>query len=859
MKKSITTTLLATGFCLSLGLGVGLFGGNADVAMAETPVISTVAGAAVRLPDRTEENDGTTYENYGIRFSSVIDKSRFDELSRTYTVTTGTFILPWTAYDANAINEENCFAADTAKYYWQTGTAADGSPVYNTSETAGKTLIYHSASAPVPDGENYRLNGSAVNLGDADMTGVRFVGVGYVKCEADGTASYLFGSTDETNARSVAEVAQKLYYKADGMTADKQALTNEQKSDLANAYVQKYINLYKAANGENPTVDYTLKVNMETSTGFESFETTATAELDSYDATLPGTQTPAMIDGSAKASRFVYNTNTTSDSLSVSEDEFMAMGYYGDGAAIGKSSDWSVDGTSICIDFGKANGWLGFSGAAISMTPYRYVSFVAYCDKNYPIFAGNSFWVNGTASYEAKFELQAGVPSRIVFDLGQNFTSVNTFAFQENAYDPDSKLYIDDVRFYNKTVESIPYNTEAVPVNPISLSEDNILSLGSVYKGATGAVTKSTAWSVDGKSESLCFDFSKRSEDYWMGMSGTGYSWGATTSYISFVAYCEENYETPDNAFWITTIGGGCDVDFSLTGGVAKKIVVPVTGSGVSKFTFQYSTVNKNCKLYIDDIKVYSETTIARVAPLDVTEKAASMQGWAYNAGRGTPLASASSDWSADGKSLSLCIDFSQMTDANNWIGVNLNGYSLGATYKYMSFTAYCEKDYNVTNALWISDVGQNSTIYTSTEFSLKAGKAQTFEWNYNSDKLSIFSLHVPADFNCKIYIDDIRFYNEKEAGPNPGLYTETIVNQDKVTVLAGFTSLITAPDAKVTITISYQTEEGGEWKTLVTESDKLAAAGTIGSSSYCKVKVTATSESGILAEQIVDLSTNVG
>lgn len=182
MKKSITTTLLATGCCLSLGLGVGLqFGANdVDVAMAETPVIATVAGAAVRLPDQTEGNDGTTYENYGIRFSSVIDKSRFDELCQTYTVTTGTFILPWTAYNANAVNEENCFAADTAKYYWQTGKDADGAPVYNTSETAGKTLIYHSASAPVPDGENYRLNGSAVNLGDADMTGVRFVGVGYV-------------------------------------------------------------------------------------------------------------------------------------------------------------------------------------------------------------------------------------------------------------------------------------------------------------------------------------------------------------------------------------------------------------------------------------------------------------------------------------------------------------------------------------------------------------------------------------------------------------------------------------------------------------------------------------------------------
>lgn len=845
MKKAVRNTLLATSLCFALGaaaVGICLNSGSAFAEeAAQTPIISTIPGASIRYPEKTQDG----FENDGLRFSSTIDKTQYDQLiSDGYTVTTGTFIVPWSYYATAELNEENCFTNPV--YYWETSAGN-----YSVAEIEGKTLILNVEGKPyVPEGEtDYRLNGSIIKLKDNSVLNRKFVGVGYIKYEKDDVTNYAFGTTDESNARSVAEVAQKAYYNQKG-------IDDTTRANIGEAYVQRYLDLYKAANGEYPTVEYTEKVSVEAKDGFRSVNAgVKTVTVETYDAKIPGTNVPAMLDGSAKVSTgYVYNGNTTSQSLSISEDDLFTLSpYTSDEGVVTKSTEWSVDGQSLCIDYSKANSaWQGFYGSNTLKVSGRYVSFVAYMEEGYPEFGGSAFWINGSASKEAVFVLEPGVPKRVEIDLG-GFSTVNAFAFQQNARRTDCKLFIDDVRFYDKTVDSVPYNIENLPVSPISITEDNILSLGSMYEGTEGAVTKSTEWSVDGKSESLCFDFSKKSREYWMGVTGNAYSWGTTTRYISFVAYCEDNYVTPNNAFWITTVGGGCDVDFSLTGGVPKKIVVPVSGSGVSLFTFQYNSVNSNSKLYIDDIIVYNDTAETKVPALDVTDKVASATEWSYH---GT--ADGSVVVTKDEKSQAICIDFSNITDANTWAGVNLNGYDLGATYKYLSFTAYCEQDYSMANALWISDAGQITTIYTgaASEFALSAGVAKTFEWNYNSNKLSIFSLKPPTDKNCKIYISNIQFYNYKEEGSNPGLHTQTFVNGDKTTVVAGFTNLITSADTTVSLTMSIQTENGGEWTTIATEATKCALSQTVDLSAltYCKVKVVATSQGVVLSTQVVDL-----
>lgn len=857
MKKSIKTILLVTSCFVLLAVAFGFVFSANMVAVAENPLITTVPGAAVMLPEATEGG----YTNGGIRFSSVIDKAQYDALVANGTVETGMFIIPWNAYAQNEANEENLIT--NPKYYWQTGVDEDGNPVFSSEETADKTLVFRSDCQPVVNDESsYRINGFVTDLDDVYMRNVSFVGVGYVKATAsDGAVTYTFAATSESNARSLALVAQKLYYKADATTADGTSLSSSDRTEIAQAYVQKYIDLYKAANGKNPTVSYESTAMVETKNGFERTEVTLSAELSSIDATIPGTEIPAMLDGSSKGGvRYVYNNNATAESISLSEDDLFAIGTYTpEEGVVTKSSDWSVDGTSLRIDFTKTtSSWHGFNGSAISVAPGRYVSFVAYSESEYPVFGGSSFWIDGSASVEKVFTLEPGVPKRVEFDLGQAFSSIKAFAFQKNPYaDDDCVIYIDDVRIFNKTVQVVDTSyvtTEQVPVNPISVSEDNILSIGEMYKGSEGAVTKSTEWSVDGKSESLCFDFSKRTENYWMGVTGSAYSWGENTSYISFVAYCAEDYDTPNNAFWIKTVGGERDVDFSLKGGIAKRIIVPVTGSGVSLFTFQYSSVNEDCKLFIDDIIVYSTTEEKTVSVADSTDMIFAGDRYMYQGSNSEASVTKSNAWSVDGGE-SLLFDFSASTfEGGEWMGVSLNEYGLGKTYGYVSFTAYADKDYSST--VWISNQGQESTVYKP--IALQAGKATTFEFPFNANKLTLFTFGVPADKSCKLYVDNIKFYDAKAEvlGDDPGLYTQTISAADKATVIAGFTSLITDASKDVTLVVSCQTSADGAWTQIASESTKCAlnAVVDLSDKTYCKVKVEAIVDGKVVATQILDL-----
>lgn len=688
MKKTIKLSLFAAGCCLSLGLcaGLGLIKHNSGVAVAETPLITMVNGAAVRLPDKTLDNG---YSNCGIRFSSIIDKTGYENLKENNDVTSGTFILPWPSYSANPVNEVNCFAEATAKYYWQIGVDSEGAPVYNTTQTEGKTLIYHSESVPELDGDNYRLNGSAVNLGDADMTGVRFVGVGYVKYTSETETNYEFATTSETNARSVAEVAQKLYYKTDAVTADDKTLSDGQKDDLALAYVQKYIDLYHEANGNNPTVEYTLNVNMETSKGFEGVEVQSVAELDSYDAKLPGTQTPIMLDGSSKVSK----------------------------------------------------------------------GYIMNSDK---------------------------------------------------------------------------------PADAVEVTEDNLLSLG-VYNSETAAVTKSSEWSIDGKSESLCIDYSKLSRQNWAGVgeAATPFEWGGGKYMLSFVAYSDKDYVTANAALWYKTNGQEVSYDITLKAGVPQRIAIPVSGSALKLFTFE-NPQDSTCKLYIDDVYVYSGYFTHEGGILVDPEETLST----LNA----------DDWSFEGK---------KSFYASNWYDTNVRpGY--GWQYSGLNdenkadtvaMIIYIEEDFNSPDAMWMSVfTDYNETQSKSYYLPVDLHKGANYvEFKLADDFVKVSSIQWQKH---AMWVDNIQVFNSAKVNRNGRVYAETYVDNNKAIIVAGFTDVITKFSKEVELTISYQTAEDGEWTTLATEASKCALSSTVDLSklTYCKVKVTATSQGATLATQVIDL-----
>lgn len=681
MKKTVRNTLLATSLCLTFGAVLGICLNDRTTAFAtgaETPIISPIAGASVRYPGKNAET--AKYENDGLRFSSTIDKAQYDALVEGgYTVTTGTFILPLSYWSANPVNEENCFSA-APKYYWAT---AEG---YSVAETEGKLQILNVIGDPSIEGDVYRLNGSVLNLKDNSVLNVKFIGVGYIKYEKDETTTYAFAETTESNARSVADVAQKAYYNQGG-------IDDETRTSIGEAYVQRYLDLYNAKNGAYPTVEYTETVKVETKNGFktvEVFEKSTT--VSKYDDKIPATQIPAMLDGSAKVSK----------------------------------------------------------------------GYIMNSDK---------------------------------------------------------------------------------PADAVEVTEDNLLSLG-VYNSETAAVTKSSEWSVDGKSESLCIDYSKLSSQYWAGVgeAATPFEWGGGKYILSFVAYSDKDYVTKNSALWYKTNGQEVSYDITLKAGVPQRISIPVSGSALKLFTFE-NPQDSTCKLYIDDVYVYSGLFTHEGGILvDPKEELTTLNA---------------DDWSFEGK---------KSFYASNWYDTNVRpGY--GWQYSGLNdenkadtvaMIIYIEEDFKSPDAMWMSVfTDYNETQSKSYYLPVDLHKGANYvEFKLADDFVKVSSIQWQKH---AMWVDNIQVFNSAKVNRNGRVYAETYVDNNKVTVVAGFTDVITKFSKEVELTISYQTAEDGEWVTLATEAKDCALSHTIDLTSltYCKVKVTATSQGATLATQVIDLVTS--
>lgn len=680
MKKAVRNTLLATSLCFAFGAAAVGLCFNSGFAFAEeaaqTPIIKTIAGASIRYPEKTETGD---YVNDGLRFSSTIDKTQYEQLkSDGYTVTTGTFILPLSYWSENPVNEENCFTTPT--YYWATEEGG-----YSVEDTTGKLQILNVEGKPyVPEGKtDYQLNGSVLNLKDNSVLNVKFVGVGYIKYEKGGVTNYAFGTTDESNASSVAEVAQKAYYNQTG-------IDEATRTSIGEAYVQRYIDLYKTANGEYPTVEYTETVNVETKDGFQSVDAgVKTMTVESYDAKIPGTDVPAMLDGSSKVSK----------------------------------------------------------------------GYIMNSDK---------------------------------------------------------------------------------PADAVEVTEDNLLSLG-VYNSETAAVTKSSEWSIDGKSESLCIDYSKLSRQYWAGVgeAATPFEWGGGKYMLSFVAYSDKDYVTTNAALWYKTNGQEVSYDITLKAGVPQRISIPVSGSALKLFTFE-NPQDSTCKLYIDDVYVYSGYFTHEGGILVDPEETLST----LNA----------DDWSFEGK---------KSFYASNWYDTNVRpGY--GWQYSGLNdenkadtvaMIIYIEEDFNSPDAMWMSvftDYNEKQAKSYYLPVDLHKG-ANYVEFKLADDFVKVSSIQWQKH---AMWVDNIQVFNSAKVNRNGRVYTETYVDNNKATIVAGFTDVITKFSKQVELTMSIQTAEDGEWTTLATEATKCAVSGTVDLSklTYCKVKVTATSQGATLATQVIDL-----
>ncbi len=234
--KNLKVKLLSVAAIALVATG-GLYLQNAQTVSAETSPFKMVEGASIRVPTQDEAT--------GIRFRSLLTKTQkaaYDEAG--YTISAGTFILPSSYYAANPLTAANV----TTDYCWD--SAEQGKKqILNVVGT-----LYEDAETP----DYYTLNGSVLNILDPNFM-LDYMGVGYLKLEKGGETTYVLAETNVDNARTPVEVAEKAI-----------AANDANSETLVTNYVDKYVAVYKEANGgEAPVVEYKENVYLQTKTGYE--------------------------------------------------------------------------------------------------------------------------------------------------------------------------------------------------------------------------------------------------------------------------------------------------------------------------------------------------------------------------------------------------------------------------------------------------------------------------------------------------------------------------------------------------------------------------------------------------------------
>lgn len=277
MRNSKVKALALFSFAASLTLGVAFMNPVAAYAENETitPTFKMKNGASVRV--------STADETAGLRFSATIDAASFEAYkAQGYTIKAGTFILPAAWYESMPVSVDACFD-ETPVYNWKVDEGMS-----STAETV-KAEILHVEALPYKTEATYTVNGSVLNLKDANLA-LEYIGQTYLSLTKDGVTEYIFAETSLDNARTVVEVAQQaLLNKATDKAFQTDGALDETKvAAVDNDYIQRYIKAYTPdVEGDFPLVKYTESVWTETADGvYTEAKEEKTAEFKGYNTAV---------------------------------------------------------------------------------------------------------------------------------------------------------------------------------------------------------------------------------------------------------------------------------------------------------------------------------------------------------------------------------------------------------------------------------------------------------------------------------------------------------------------------------------------------------------------------------------------
>ncbi len=413
--KKIKKSLIAVSclFALSLTSGFAMANASADTEPVSTETFAMVYGASIRKG--VEGEDPNIGDTNGIRFTGEISAEEFEKWRNDYTVTAGTFILPYDWYKQYPINEKNCFSETEAIYKWEGKEfVADYAENQPTIIHVPATITATPNESRTGSGESvYQINGSVVNMRPENLNR-KYVGVSYIKAGDE----YYFAKTDvDKNSRSTVGVAQNILVAED-----------EQYEAIATEYIETFLQI---KDGSVP-VDIGVKVYVNNSTGYEELKDLGTKNItleSVYDFKFVHNYQPEDMDGYD----LVINGEDNLNSSVARVDETVTLKYYYDkqveGTVIFDGSDpLAVNNITIdngnCVDGGLAvtNDWGYHGNTSILLDDYlQGKGDIATLTFNTPIkLVEETNVLSFTVRLNDSVSAESGYPTQIQLNDGKN-------------------------------------------------------------------------------------------------------------------------------------------------------------------------------------------------------------------------------------------------------------------------------------------------------------------------------------------------------------------------------------------------------------------------------------------------------